>query len=181
MDLTVGVLGTGRMAQLHSAALRSIQEKGLAVSGERHNVAVALYGRDPAKVAPLAAACGAAKTSTDLDSFIDDPDINVIDNCLVNRLHFTPLLRAIQNGKHVYTDKPLTNTASEGRYLLRAARQAGVHHGIVQNMRFQGGTSKAKEIIAAGALGRILHARVVFGYFVPQRVENRPGVVLPES
>ena len=175
MDLTVGVLGTGRMAQLHSTALRSIQEKGLVIAGERHNVAVAIYGRDPAKVAPLAEACGAVKTSTGLESFIDDPDINVIDNCLVNRLHFTPLLQAIQNGKHVYTDKPLTNTAAEGRYLLRAARQTGVHHGIVQNMRFQGGTSKAREIIASGALGRILHARVVFGYFVPERVENRPA------
>ena len=175
MDLTVGVLGTGRMAQLHSTALRAIQEQGLVVNGENHDVSIALYGRDPAKVAPLAAACGAAKTSTDLESFIDDPALNVIDNCLVNRLHFTPLLQAIQNGKHVYTDKPLTNTAAEGRYLLRAARQAGVHHGIVQNMRFQAGPAKAKEIIASGALGRILHVRGVFGYFVPQRVENRPA------
>lgn len=175
MDLTVGVLGTGRMAQLHGAALRAIQERGLTIGGERHDVSIALYGRDPAKVAPLAEACGAVKTSTDLDGFIDDPAINVIDNCLINRLHFDPLLRAIHNGKHVYTDKPLTNTAAEGRYLLRAARQASVQHGIVQNMRFQGGTSRAKEIIASGALGRILHARVVFGYFVPERVENRPA------
>ena len=175
MDLTVGVLGTGRMAQLHSAALRSIEEKGLIIDGERHPVAVALYGRDPTKVEPLAAACNALKTSTDLESFIDDPDLSAIDNCLVNRLHFEPLLRAIRNGKHVYTDKPLTNTAAEGRYLLRAARQAGVRHGIVQNMRFQAGPAKAKEIIASGALGRILHARGVFGYFVPQRVENRPA------
>ena len=73
MDLTVGVLGTGRMAQLHSTALRAIQEQGLVVNGENHDVSIALYGRDPAKVAPLAAACGAAKTSTDLESFIDDP------------------------------------------------------------------------------------------------------------
>ena len=50
-----------------------------------------------------------------------------------------------------------------------------MHHGIVQNMRFQAGPAKAKEIIASGALGRILHVRGVFGYFVPQRVENRPA------
>ena len=50
MDLTVGVLGTGRMAQLHSTALRAIQEQGLVVNGENHDVSIALYGRDPAKV-----------------------------------------------------------------------------------------------------------------------------------
>jgi predicted dehydrogenase len=174
MQLTVGVLGTGRMARLHCVALNALEKQGLLIEGERHHVNVALYGRDPAKLEALAREVNPVRTTTDLNALIDDPSVQVIDNCLVNRLHYEPLLRAIQRGKHVFTDKPLANTAQEAEELWQAAQRAGVHHGIVQNMRFQAGPAKAKELLDAGVLGRMFHARVVFGYFVPQRVDNRP-------
>jgi predicted dehydrogenase len=58
--------------------------------------------------------------------------------------------------------------------LLEAARSAGVHHGVIQNMRFNPGPRKAKQLIEQGLVGRIFSADVLFGYMVSQTVLNRP-------
>ena len=172
--LTVGVLGTGRMARLHIIGLHDLRQAGLEIGDTRYPVTIALYGRDPAKVAALAAEFGIEHTSTDLYGFVRDPALDLVDNCLVNSLHYEPLLAAIRAGKHVFSDKPLTIAVSEAERLLAEAERAGVAHGIVQNMRFQGGPTVARELLAAGELGRIFHARVTWGYMVPKRVTNRP-------
>jgi predicted dehydrogenase len=134
----------------------------------------AVYGRDPAKVDAAAKQYGVRRTSTRLDELIDAPDVDVVDNCLVNAEHFTPLMRAIHADKHVFTEKPLTIELYEAERLLQAARSAGVQHGVIQNMRFNPGPRKAKELLHEGLVGRIFSADVLFGYMVPQTVLNRP-------
>ena len=52
--ITVGVLGTGRMARIHTAALSAIKRKGLCVNGKAYDLDIALYGRDEEKVRTLA-------------------------------------------------------------------------------------------------------------------------------
>jgi predicted dehydrogenase len=134
----------------------------------------ALYGRNGDKVRELAHRYHINRTSTDLHELIDAPDVQVIDNCLVNALHFDPLMRAIERGKHVFAEKPLTIELSEAERLLQAAKAAGVQHGVIQNMRFSPGARKARELIGQGVLGRIFSTNVLFGYMVPQTVLNRP-------
>ena len=173
-SLTVAVLGTGRMAGIHLAALAELRERGLSVDGRTVRVEPAVYGRDPAKVRAVAEQHGIRRTSTRLDELIDAPDVDVIDNCLVNAEHFAPLMRAINSEKHVFTEKPLTIELHEAERLLQAARSTGVHHGVIQNMRFNPGPRKAKALLDQGLVGRIFSTDVLFGYMVPQTVLNRP-------
>jgi predicted dehydrogenase len=105
---------------------------------------------------------------------IDASDVQVIDNCLSNNLHFEPLMRAVNNRKHVFAEKPLTIELAEAVQLLEAARAAGVQHGVIQNMRFNQGPRKARELLGEGLVGRVFSTNVVFGYMVPQTVLNRP-------
>jgi predicted dehydrogenase len=172
--LMVAVLGTGRMAGIHLEALARLRDGGWTVEGRPVRVEPVVYGRDPAKVAELAKRSGVERISTELNELLDAPEVDVVDNCLVNALHYGPLMRAIANGKHVYVEKPLTIHLHEARELLAAARAAGVHHGVVQNMRFNPGPRRAKQLIDAGAVGRVFSARIVFGYMVPRTVVNRP-------
>ncbi|GIW09499.1 MAG: oxidoreductase [Dehalococcoidia bacterium] len=172
--LTVAVLGTGRMSDIHLNALATLRERGLTVNGRPLALELALYGRDPAKTAALAARYGVSRTSTNLEELIEAPDVDVVANCLVNALHREPLLRAIARGKHVYCEKPLTIELADAERLLAAAEVAGVRHGIVQNMRFSPGPARAKQLIDEGVVGRVFSATVKFGYFVPQTVLNRP-------
>jgi predicted dehydrogenase len=98
----------------------------------------------------------------------------VVDNCLVNAEHYAPLMRAIDAGKHVFTEKPLTIELNEAERLLQAARSAGVQHGVIQNMRFNPGPRQTKALLDQGLVWRIFSANVLFGYMVPQTVLNRP-------
>src|SRR5438105_3259709 len=173
-SLTVAVLGTGRMAGIHLAALAELRDRGLQVDGRRVSIEPAVYGRHTEKVRAIAEQYRVARTSTRLEELIDAPDVDVVDNCLVNAEHFSPLMRAIDSGKHVFTEKPLTIELAEAERLLQAARSAGVHHGVIQNMRFNPGPRKAKELMDQGLVGRVFSADVLFGYMVPQTVLNRP-------
>ena len=95
---------------------------------------------------------------------LDASDVDVVDNCLVNAEHYGPLMHAIDSGKHVFTEKPLTIELSQAERLLAAARKAGVQHGVIQNMRFNPGPRKAKELLSQGLVGRVFSADVLFGY-----------------
>ena len=173
-SLTVAVLGTGRMAGIHLAALAELRDRGMQVDGRTVRIEPAVYGRDPSKVRAVAEQHGLKRTSTRLDELIEAPDVDVVDNCLVNAEHYAPLMRAIDADKHVFTEKPLTIELAEAERLLQAARSAGVHHGVIQNMRFNPGPRKARELMDQGLVGRVFSADVLFGYMVPQTVLNRP-------
>jgi predicted dehydrogenase len=176
--LVVAVLGTGRLAETHLAALAELRGRnqggGLRIDNRSVPIEVALYGRNPDKVRALADRYGVRRTSTRLEELVDADDVNVVDNCLVNSLHYDPLMRAVDRGKHVFCEKPLTIDLAEAEHLLAAARAAGVHHGVIQNMRFNAGPRKARELLAQGVVGRVFSADVLFGYMVPRRVLNRP-------
>jgi predicted dehydrogenase len=74
--------------------------------------------------------------------------------------HFPAAMRALEAGKHIYVEKPLTHTIEEARLLREAARKAGV----VTQMGNQGhaneGTRYVKEWIEAGALGTVTEVTV---------------------
>src|ERR1041385_4936840 len=165
--LVVGVLGPGRLGETHVGAIARLRDQGL-------HVEPAVYGRNPERVRELAERYRIERTSTDLNELIDDPRVQVIDNCLSNNMHFEPLMRAVGRGKHVFAEKPLTIELSEAVRLLEAAQAAGVQHGVIQNMRFGPGPRKARELLDQGFVGRMFSTNVLFGYMVPQTVVNRP-------
>lgn len=174
--LLISVLGTGRMAALHVRALQRLASEGVRTGDRTLVPRVLLYGRNPEKIAEIARAYPVvAETTTSLDEATGRRDVQAVDNCLTNVLHYDPLLRAVREGKHAFTDKPLGMTLEEGERLLAAAEQTGVTHGIIQNMRFQPGPVAARRLLTEGRLGTVFHARVTFGYFVPRETTNRPS------
>lgn len=174
--LFISVLGTGRMAALHLRALQALAESGVQAGGRTLTPRVLLYGRNTARLEELSAAHSVVVgTTASLDEAVTRPDVQAVDNCLTNALHYEPLMTAVRAGKHAFTDKPLGMTLEEGESLLTAAELAGITHGIIQNMRFQPGPSAARRLLHDGHLGDIYHARVTFGYFVPSETTNRPS------
>ena len=63
-SLTVAVLGTGRMASIHLAALAQLRDRGLSVDGRTVRVEPAVYGRDASKVSGVAEQYAIRRTST---------------------------------------------------------------------------------------------------------------------
>jgi predicted dehydrogenase len=74
--------------------------------------------------------------------------------------------RAIAAGKHVYTEKPVAGSLDGAMALARAAREAGIINGVVQDKLFLPGVIKLRRLVRAGFFGRVLSVRLEFGYWV---------------
>ena len=98
-----------------------------------------------------------AKLYTDYRKMFDEmgDQIDAVTVSTPDHTHFPAALMAIQHGKHVYVQKPLTHTVWEARQLLIAAREKGV----VTNMGNQGhalnGCRELREMVLSGFLGTI--------------------------
>ena len=87
---------------------------------------------------------------------------NTIDACSIStpdHTHAVATLAAMQLGKHVYTQKPLTHDIYEARILAQAAKK----YKVVTQMGNQGGSGdgvrKAKEMVDAGMIGEVYEAQ----------------------
>lgn len=70
--------------------------------------------------------------------------------------HFEPAMIAIDAGKDVHVEKPISNRIEEARTLVAAARERGVRLACNLNHRFTPAANKAKELMEAGKLGSLL-------------------------
>jgi len=89
-----------------------------------------------------------------------DDKIDAVVVSTPDHMHYPIALRAIEMGKHVYVQKPLTHTVAEARSLLNAARK---HH-VVTQMGNQGhsneSTRQFKEMLDAGAIGDVTEVTI---------------------
>ena len=95
-----------------------------------------------------------------------DPEVEVYFDTQVTSAREPALARAIEAGKHVYTEKPVASSAAAAFGLAEAAKAAGVTHGVVQDKLFLPGVIKLRRLIREGFFGRVLSVRVEFGYWV---------------
>jgi predicted dehydrogenase len=72
-------------------------------------------------------------------------------------LHFTHAMAALEAGAHVLVDKPMTTSAADARALVAKAASVGREIVIPHGWNFKPYTTRAHELVAEGAIGRIEH------------------------
>ncbi|MGS2619942.1 Gfo/Idh/MocA family protein [Micromonospora sp. LZ34] len=161
---------TGRMGyrQHLARSILAIREQGgLALpDGEVLYPEPILVGRSAAKLETLCAQHELTRYYTDLDEALADPDAEVYFDAQVTTARVAALTKAIAAGKHVYTEKPTAETLDEALALATAARERGIHHGVVADKLYLPGLQKLKRLVESGYFGRILSVRIDFGYWV---------------
>ncbi len=125
-----------------------------------------LLGRDAGKLERLAKTHGIERWSTDLDAALANKNDTVFFDAATTQMRPALLQRAIAAGKHIYCEKPVATTVAEAIDLYRAARKAGVKHGVVQDKLWLPGLLKLKMLRDSGFFGRMLSVRGEFGYWV---------------
>ncbi len=161
---------TGRMGtnQHLVRSILAIREQGGVVlpDGTRLMPDPILTGRNPQKIAELAAKHNIERHSTDLDAALADP-YNEIFFDASGTPHRIPFLeRAIAAGKHVYCEKPTAVEYSEALRIAEVAETAGVKNGTVQDKLWLPGIRKYQLLKEQGFFGEILSVRGEFGYWV---------------
>jgi predicted dehydrogenase len=125
-----------------------------------------LVGRSEERLRAIASRHGLDRWTTDLDEVLADPEVEVYFDTQVTSAREASLMRAIEAGKHVYTEKPVAGSLAGALRLARAARAAGVTHGVVHDKLFLPGVIKLRRLVEARFFGRVLSVRLEFGYWV---------------
>jgi predicted dehydrogenase len=161
---------TGRMGyrQHLVRSLLSIREQGgvRLADGSAIVPEPILVGRSENRLRKIAERHGLAHWSTRLDEVLADPGVDVYFDAQVTSAREAALGLAIAAGKHVYTEKPVADSLDGALRLARAAREAGVTNGVVQDKLFLPGVIKLRRLLREGFLGRVLAVRLEFGYWV---------------
>jgi predicted dehydrogenase len=98
---------------------------------------------------------GIDKHTGDWRDLITDENIHVINITSPNSLHKEMALAAIEAGKHVYCEKPLSISASDAKEMSNAARASEVKTQVGFNYLCNPMLRKARQMIIAGDLGEI--------------------------
>jgi len=125
-----------------------------------------LVGRSEERLRAIASRHGLARWTTSLDEVLGDPSVDVYFDTQVTSLREASLLKAIEAGKHVYTEKPVASSLEGAVRLAAAARAAGIVHGVVHDKLFLPGVIKLRRLVSGGFFGRVLSVRLEFGYWV---------------
>lgn len=151
--IKAAVLGTGMMGPAHIEALRRCE--GIDV--------VAVGSRSLQRAQNLADRYGISKAYDDWRKLLADDEIEVVHNCTPNNLHFEINKAAMQAGKHVVSEKPLTLTSKESAELVELAGKQGVVNAIDFNYRFYPLTQHARAMFHSGELG---DAYLIHGHYI---------------
>jgi predicted dehydrogenase len=137
-----------------------------------------LVGRSEERLRAIASRHGLDRWTTDLNEVLADPEVEVYFDTQVTSAREASLLRAIEAGKHIYTEKPVAESLAGALRLARAAQAAGITHGVVHDKLFLPGVIKLRRLVEAGFFGRVLSVRLEFGYWVvegDQAAAQRPS------
>lgn len=163
-----GILGAAKFALQHMAP---------AIHAARGAELAALATASPAKAAPFAEFCPGLQVHESYEALLADPSIDAVYVPLPNHLHVEWTLKALAAGKHVLTEKPIAMQADEIETLIAARDASGLlaaeAYMIVHHPQWQ----RARELVQAGAIGRVTHADAAFSYdnrADGSNIRNRP-------
>ena len=163
MEGVTGRLGTNQHLIRSVLAIRN--EGGVLLrGGDRLVPEPVLVGRNPGKLAALAAAHGGLEWSADRAATLVDKTIDVYFDVAATGGRLERTLQAIAAGKHIYLEKPIAGSVAEAMTIVRAAKAAGVKAAAVQDKVYLPGFQKLRKVLelrlfrphSVGAAGRRL-------------------------
>ena len=145
-QVRIGVIGAGWWATFaHIPAVRSHAGAEL----------VAVQSRDRAKAEKIARDFGAKHACTTVEELLALPELDAVIVASTPNVHFAQARAALESGRHVLIEKPMTFTASEARVLVSLAAQKNLQLVISCPWHFTRHGIEARQLIQAGALGEI--------------------------
>jgi len=107
-------------------------------------------------------------TTDDVDDLLTSPDIDLIAVVTPVWTHYELAKKALQNGKHVFVEKPFTCSVAQGEELIELAERKGLKIMVDHTFLFTGAVRRMKQMIDDGTLGELYYydsTRVNLGLF----------------
>lgn len=152
--MNVGLVGFGKVAQRFHAPLISVEE------GFRLTHVVERSANRSKQHYPQ------VEIVRSLDALLEEP-VELVVVLTPNELHFPQARQALEAGKHVVLDKPMTVTSQEAEQLCDLAEQKGVTLTVFQNRRWDSDFLTLKSLLEENALGQLVEVESHFDRFRP--------------
>lgn len=110
----------------------------------------------------------ATKVTSDAQALINDPEIDAVAIATPVATHFSLAMAALRAGKHVWLEKPMTETSMQARALIEEANKRGLILHVDHTFVYTGPVRKMRELVQGGELGKVLYfdsSRVNLGLF----------------
>lgn len=172
----MGLDAWGGIAQVHTLGLRALPVVFPDLPFEVVQAGVAT--RSPDRNRDAIRASGFARVHSSAAALVADPAVNAVDICTPNALHAETALSAWKAGKAVYVEKPLAESLAAAERMADGWRKAATQSPaaaasqVAFTLRFWPAVARAKDLLEAGRIGRVLsfRARMVHGgYLNPER------------
>ena len=153
-EIRIGLVGSGWMGKAHSSALADAQM----LFGPDYGVAAFEIVADANEEAAKAAQkkIGFKRVTTNWNDVVTDPNVDLVDIATPNAFHYAVAKAALENGKNVYCEKPLSISAEESKELAELAAKKGVVNYVGFNNTMNPANAYVRELVQSGALGQIM-------------------------
>jgi myo-inositol 2-dehydrogenase / D-chiro-inositol 1-dehydrogenase len=149
--LSVGLIGCGYAAEVHAVALRSVRRARI----------TAIADIDDAARESWAARVGPVQAFADYRQLLDQRAIDVVAILTPPALHLPMTAAALDAGKHVLLEKPITRDLEEADRLLAHASRTRSRVIVGYNLRFHRQLQEARRRVQEGELGTVEFVRGV--------------------
>jgi predicted dehydrogenase len=158
----VGLIGLGSISFAHEAGFSEMGEACEIVAmcdinEEEANSRAAMYG---------------AKAYARYQDLLGNPAVDMVDIIVPHVLHYEIAKAALEKGKHVLVEKPITVKSEQGEELIALANKAGVKFSVAENTHFVTAYLKAEEILKQGILGDIWSVRTLIAGSEVYRIQD---------
>lgn len=158
-----GIIGPGTIAEKFAEDLATVP------GANRH----AVCSRDEGRAAAFAQTHGFARHYGDMGAFLADDDLDIVYIATPHPFHVDQAIAAIEAGKAVLIEKPITMTADEARRIEAAAKANSVFVMEALWSRFLPAIQRAKAVVDSGQLGPVRRAEGILHFHRPFEAEHR--------
>src|SRR5437868_9437815 len=125
---------------------------------------IAVASRDQRRAEDYAREWGIERAYGSYDALLADADVEAVYISLPNTMHCEWSIRALEAGKHVLCEKPLSRVPSDVQAAFDAADRTGRLLSEAFMYRHNPQTKRAKQLVAEGAIGELRLIRAAFSY-----------------
>ena len=144
--LKAAIIGTGFMGKVHAEGIRRLGNVELA----------AVAGSSDARAKTFADSIGVERSTGDYKTILSDPSIDAVHVLTPNALHYPMAKAALEAGKNVLCEKPLTVSSAQAKELVDLAAKTGLANCVEHNLRYYPLVQQIHAMRENGDLGDIL-------------------------
>ena len=149
-----GIIGCGMISKWHAEAIRDIDNAYLVGVTDINKARAVDFAENNECIA-----------FSDVDSLVQNEDIDVVCICVPSGLHSEYAVKVAKAGKHFVVEKPLAITREQLKAVVDACEENHVKGCVISQLRFSPSVQKAKRAIDDGLIGKLLFADLTMKYY----------------